>query len=351
MNSSQFAFFSSMCDHCQRFDLFNMLNDALVLVDSQNGQILFMNQKALEMYQYTSEECLRLFIENICHDSVALIRENMRLAKQHDDGYVFTANHRTKDGSIFKVEVSTRYMKLHGKAILASVVRDVTSDGKMREEIQLAGKVQRRFLPRNLENDLFRICSVYQPHNYVSGDLYDFSFDEKSKILHGIVIDVMGHGVATAFQTSILKYLFLRVIEKSIPINDKLAWVNKEVMPFFIGGGFAGVFLFEFDFKCNTLTYSAGGINSFIALRPQGHLVVKAPGLFLGINEEEVFDQGVYRFLSGESFFFLTDGLFELLSQPIASDLDFWGMHEMCKSLTASCKCIDDASSVGILIR
>ena len=52
MNSSELAYFSGMCDHCQRYDLFNMLNDALVLVDSQNGQILFMNYKALDVSVY-----------------------------------------------------------------------------------------------------------------------------------------------------------------------------------------------------------------------------------------------------------------------------------------------------------
>ena len=189
------------------------------------------------MYQYTNEECLRLFVENISHDSSTLIRENMRLAKQNNNGYMYTANHRKKDGSIFKVEISTRYMKLHGRTILASVIRNLTPDGKMREEIQLAGKMQRRLLPRNIENDLFRIRSVYQPQNYVSGDLYDLAFDENSKILQGIVIDVMGHGVATAFQTSILKYLFLRVIEKVFRLMISWHGSIKKSCHFLLGVG------------------------------------------------------------------------------------------------------------------
>lgn len=343
--------FREKCEHCQRLDLFNMINDALILVKSQTGAILFMNQKALEMYQYTKEEAIKLSITNIRHDSSEFINENMKIAKQCANGYVFTANHVKKDGSIFKVEVSTRYMTLHGDEIFASVVRNLTPDLKMREEVELAGKVQRRLLPRDLDEDLFRIRSIYQPHNYVSGDLYDFAFEESKQVLHGILIDVMGHGIAAAFQTSILKYLFGRAMKKNIPINDKLAWMNKEVIPFFVGGDFAGVFLFELDFKCNTLTYSAGGINHFIVIKGQGPEVVKAPGLFLGINEDEVFDQGVCYFQSGESFLFLTDGLFELISQPMDSELDFWGLRELCKLRTSRVDGRDDASSVGILIR
>ena len=343
--------FSSMCDYCQRFELFNMLNDALILIDFESGQILFMNQKALDLYQYTEEEFLELSMNEITKSSITTMRENMDLAKQHKKGYIFTAEHTKKDGSIFKAELSTRYMKLHGTNIFATVVRNLTPDGKIREEIQIAGKVQHRMLPRDLENELFRIRSVYQPHNYVSGDIYDFVYEEKSQMLHGIIVDVMGHGIAAALQTGILKYLFKRAIKKNITIKDRLAWINREVMPFFKGGQFAGVFLFEFDFMCNTLTYSAGGINHFIILKGEGPQIIKTPGLFLGINEGEVYDQGSYHFLSGESFLFLTDGLFERFVQPIDRELDFWSIHEMCKKIVSSGECQDDASGVGILIR
>lgn len=342
--------FRNQCDRCQRFDLLDMINDALLLIKSQTGDILFMNEKALKMYQYTSEESLKLSIANIRHDSAALIEENMRTAKQHKNGYVFTANHIKKDGSIFKVEVSTRFMTLHGTEIFASVVRNLTPDLKMREEVELAGKVQRRLLPGDIDENLFCIRSIYQPHNYVSGDLYDFAFDGHNRVLHGVLIDVMGHGISAAFQTNILKYLFRKIMGETIPINDKLAWMNKEVMPFFEGGGFAGVFLFELDFKCSKLTYSTGGINHFIILKGQGPEVIKTPGLFLGINEDEVFDQGACCFEPGESFLFLTDGLLELISQPMSRELDFWGVQEMCKLLTSRGGSRDDASGVGVLI-
>ena len=343
--------FTGKCDNCQRLDILNMINDALVLVDSQTGVILFMNEIALALYQYTNEESLTLSITNISQHSDSLLEENARVAQQYANGYVYTANHIKKDGSIFKVEVSTRYLTFHGEKVVASVVRNLTPHLKMREDVELAGKVQRRLLPRDLDEDLFRIRSIYQPHNYVSGDLYDFAFEESKEVLHGIVIDVMGHSIAAALRTSTLKYLFGKAMEKSIPINDKLAWMNKEMMPFFTGGDFAGVLLFELDFKCNILTYSAGGINYFIAINGQGSEIVKAPGLFLGINEDEVFDQGVCHFQSGDSFLFLTDGLYELISQPMASDINFWDMQEMCKRLTSTGGGRDDASGVGILIR
>ncbi|AIF52681.1 SpoIIE family protein phosphatase [Pelosinus sp. UFO1] len=342
--------FGESCGYCQRIDLLNMINDPFILIDFENGKILFMNRKALDMYQYSEEECLTKFVKDISHNSARLIQENLDLAKKQKDGYVFTANHIKKDGSIFKVEISSRYMSLHGKFVFAAVVRNLTSNGKMREEIQLAGKVQRRLLPRDTDNHLFRTFSIYQPANYISGDLYDYVFQEESQKLYGIVIDVMGHGLAAAFQTNLLKYLFLRVVDKKKSVKDKLAWMNKEVMPFFTGGEFAGVFLFEFDFTCNTLTYSAGGINYFISIKNQKAQITKAPGIFLGIKEGETFDQDTYSFQPGEGFLFLTDGLFERFKQPLEQELNFESLLEMCEKIVTSGECRDDATGLGIML-
>lgn len=343
--------FEDMCSYCQRFDLLNMMHDALVLVDSANGNILFMNENALEMYQYTLEEVTTLSMQQISHDSAATSSENLKNAKMRTKGYVFTSNHIKKDGSIFQVELSTRYMAFHGTYIFASVVRNVTAQLKMRREVELAGKVQRLLLPLDFVHELFLIRSIYQPHSYVSGDLYDFIFDKEEKVLHGILIDVMGHGMAATAQTSVLKYLFMQAKEKKISLQARLEWINKEVMSFFEGGGFAAVFLFEFDFISNTLTYSAGGMNHFIVIKEHGPEIIKVPGLFLGISEQEVFDQNTLQFETGESFFFLTDGLFELLPKTISSELDFDGMQEFCKTLLQNGTHHDDASLVGIAIK
>lgn len=347
---SERVFLGDTCHYCQRFDLLNMMNDALVLIDSQDGNIIFMNENALEMYQYTIEEVTKLSIEDISHDSANSTRENLKIAKRYTKGYIFASNHIKKDGSIFQVEVSTRYMAFHGANIFASVVRNLTPQLKMRSEVELAGKVQRRLLPRDFKDDLFQIHSIYQPYSYVSGDLYDFIFEKDKKVLHGILIDVMGHGMAATAQTSVLKYLFMQSKEKKIPLHARLGWINREVMTFFEGGGFAAAFLFEFDFISKTLTYSAGGINYFIVIKENGPEIIKVPGLFLGINEQEVFDQNTLNFKSGESFLFLTDGLFELLPKFMSSELDFEGMQKLCKNLARNGEHRDDASLVGINI-
>lgn len=345
-------FRQDMCNYCQRFDLLDMINDAVILNDAKDGAILFMNQKALEMHQYDLKEIEELSVMDLSHDARETLRSKTDMViSQANKGYVFTTNHVKKNGTIFKVEVSARFLLMHGRQVIASLVRDLTVDGNIRQEVEIASKIQRRLLPRDLETGLFRMRTVYQPLSGLSGDLYDVQYNEESQILFGIIIDVMGHGITATSQSGILRYLFRQAIEKSIAISDKLAWINDEVMPFFNGGGFAAALLFEFDFKCKMLTYSSAGVNYFIYLGGAAPTVIRSPGLFLGINEGETYDQGVLPFQSGDSFFFLTDGLFELIAQPISNSHTFWSMHQLCKDLPVSGVADDDASGVGILVR
>ena len=74
-------------------------------------------------------------------------------------------------------------------------------------------------------------------------------------------------------------------------------------------------------------------------------------GLFLGLNREEKYDKGTLRFQAGDSFFFITDGLYDLLPQPVAAAMNFDRLQEMFKVLISGSNRRDDASGIGILIR
>lgn len=340
-----------MCEYCQRFDLLDMINDAVLLVDAKSTDILFMNQKALHMYRYDQQEITSLSAMDLSHEPQETACEKMaRIVDQAKHGHVFTANHEKKDGTVFKVEISARCLIMHGRSVIAALVRDMTDASKMRQEVEIAGKIQRLLLPAELETAQFCMRTVYQPLFGLSGDLYDVVYNEDSQRLFGIMLDVMGHGITATSQGGILRYLFRQAVEKHIAVSDKLAWINNEVMPFFSGGGFAAALLFVFDFKGKTLTYSSAGISHFISLSSKEAKVIKSPGLFLGINENEAYDEGVMPFQSGDSFFFMTDGLFEMLPQPINKSHTFRTMYEQCKSLPFNKAIKDDASGVGILV-
>jgi sigma-B regulation protein RsbU (phosphoserine phosphatase) len=350
MTALQKKFLNEKCDFCQKFDLLDMINDALVLINSADGTILFMNQKALEFYQYTREDVSKLSLFSISHGSASDVITAMKIAKQYASGHIATSRHVTKYGKIMKVQTNTKEINFHGQKIFATTVRDIAPSEKFREEIETLGKVQRKLLPQNISNAFICTSTFYHPFNYASGDLYDFYFDNTKKVMRGLLIDVMGHGSAAVAQTSLFKYLFQRSIEKSIPLNKRLEWINREVMPFFHEENFAAAILFELDCTAHTLTYSAGGINHFTYLSKQGIADIQCPGMFLGIHSAEQFDAGTIQFQSGDSFFFLTDGFEKCNLQTIHSQPSFREMNNYLKNHTQTVPCHDDASGIGIVI-
>lgn len=340
-----------MCEYCQRFDLLDMINDAVLLVDVQTNDVIFMNQQALALYRYEQAEAASLSLMELSQESRETVNAKIaRIIEQGRRGYIFTANHAKKDGTGFKVEISARCLIMHGKSVIAALVRYAALEDKVRQDVEIAGKFQRFLLPQDLENPRFTMKTIYQPLHGLSGDLYDIKFNKDNQTLFGVIFDVMGHGITAARQGGILHYLFQQAADKHIAVSDKLAWINNEVMPFFSYGGFAAALLFALDFKSKTLTYSSAGISHFISLKSNSVKIVKSPGLFLGINEKEAYDESTISFQSGDSFFFMTDGLFEMLKQPIDQAHTFTTMYALCKDIASNKAIKDDASGVIICV-
>ena len=124
-----------MCEYCQRFDLLDMINDAVLLVDAKTNAVLFMNQKAVHMYRYEPpQEIDNLSIMDLSHESQETACRKIGIViDQAKRGHIFTANHVKRDGTVFKVEISALCLLMHGKSVIAAMVRDVAADSKMRK--------------------------------------------------------------------------------------------------------------------------------------------------------------------------------------------------------------------------
>jgi len=77
--------------------------------------------------------------------------------------------------------------------------------GEIDQEMRLAGRLQRDFLPRELPSiEGYRFDVFYRPASWVSGDMYDvFRIDEQHVGM--FVADAMGHGVAAGLLTMFLR--------------------------------------------------------------------------------------------------------------------------------------------------
>lgn len=225
------------------------------------------------------------------------------------------------------------------------------AEGRLREEVSLAGKIQRSFLPPALTNDKLVINTIYEPYTLVSGDTFDYFWLEGDHKFVGYIADVMGHGLPTALQTSALRVLGRPVFEKRASLAERVAELNLISSSCFTEDSFAGLIAFELDFNEHTLTYVAAGINCFLAYTKQAHGMMKTPGTFIGLLPDGEFEQHTIPFAAGDKFYFLSDGLYDLLSESPCQLADYGRAIGQLTSLSRSKSRTDDATAIIIKIR
>ena len=104
-------------------DLSLNAND-IVLLESQDGQILEANDRAVAAYGYSAQElCSKRVIDLVAEQSQFQERWNVLLASGSLRSETI---HRRADGSMFPVEFSARRFAAGGTVLIHSVIRDIT---------------------------------------------------------------------------------------------------------------------------------------------------------------------------------------------------------------------------------
>jgi PAS domain S-box-containing protein len=100
--------------------------EALLLIDSTNGQILDANQQACESMGYAVEEIQTLSIADI--DTRFTATEPSSFRQQISSGVSSTieSEHRRKDGTMFPVEATVCFFELDRRSLELVLVRDIT---------------------------------------------------------------------------------------------------------------------------------------------------------------------------------------------------------------------------------
>ena len=341
--------------YAQMNELFNSAADATVVVDL-DGSIFLANETMARMIGTKKEEligkkCQDVIANDLCGTAACSLRRILAGEERIDaDTYlihfdsrripgIFTAIPYRPDGKLMGIIISFKDMTERRR-----------EEEAMRRDILLGGQMQREFLPQPFSNDLAVVDVIYEPYSFVSGDLCDVLWLSDTK-LFGYVFDVMGHGLATALQTSALRVLFHHAARNNAPLQDKMQWLNQAAMPYFGEDSFAGAICFELDFQTMTISYVAAGINFFIAATAEQRGVVKIAGSLLGITEDPVFDVCTVPVQFGDSYYFITDGLFDHLSDTsLAGSHDYEATVRMLREKAVSDMRWDDATALCLRV-
>jgi two-component system, cell cycle sensor histidine kinase and response regulator CckA len=112
-------------------------NDGILLID-MNGKIVETNDQACRMYGYTQEELHHLYIRDLRSKKTRSQVENQLKQVEDQGGLMFETEHLRKDGTVFPVEVSSRFIKIEGTKFYQSIIRDITERKRNEQVLQTA---------------------------------------------------------------------------------------------------------------------------------------------------------------------------------------------------------------------
>lgn len=122
--------------HEQRIGECRTLLDAMldsVWVIDTNGEVLDVNQRAVELLGYSKEELRAIGLPGIDASLSELQIRDLVYRMPTDKAQTFETAHRTKDGLSIPVEVNSSLTRYHGQPVILSVARDI-SERKETEE-------------------------------------------------------------------------------------------------------------------------------------------------------------------------------------------------------------------------
>ncbi len=131
----------------------------------------------------------------------------------------------------------------------------------MAVEVSLANIVQRNLLPaKDVHLGNVFVSSIFEPASGLSGDIFEIIYFEKGKI--GIMVaDVMGHGLAAALITMMVKLPFLNNAAVDKGPGETLTLMNQELFQQLVisGSFFFTAFYAVIDETSGEMSYASAG--------------------------------------------------------------------------------------------
>lgn len=190
----------------------------------------------------------------------------------------------------------------------------------MDEELRLAARLQREFLPSRLpEVGPARFGVLFRPASWLSGDLYDVVRLDESHVGF-YVADAVGHGMPAALLTMFIKHALQtkQIVDNAyqiVPPEVSLSELNADICQQNLTScQFCTAFYGVLDTTTLRLTYSRAGHPPPLLIHPDKSIeLLDVPGSLLGVFPEEKFEAGQVMLTPGDRLMLYTDGAEEAL--------------------------------------
>jgi len=189
------------------------------------------------------------------------------------------------------------------------------------EELRIAARLQRDFLPRRLpELGGVRFGVLYRPLGWVSGDIYDVvRLDETHVGFY--VADAVGHGMPAALLTMFVKQALqtkriaghtYEIVPPHVSLGQLNAAICQQGLP---SCQFCTAVYCVLDVSDRTLTYARAGHPEPLLIHRDGTVTeLSAPGSLLGVFPDESYTSVSLGLSPGDRLVLYTDGAEDALA-------------------------------------
>lgn len=187
---------------------------------------------------------------------------------------------------------------------------------EVEQEMRLAGRLQKDFLPR-LDEPIgdVRFGAVFRPASWVSGDIYDV-FPITEHLTGFYVADAVGHGMAASLLTMFIKRA---IVSKQTEAGGERVWTPSETMTHLNRAlteqalphcQFVTACYGVIDHRTLTVRFSRGGHPHPLHLKRNGEVEeIEVSGSLLGVFPDEEFPTGEIALEPGDKLLLYTDGV------------------------------------------
>lgn len=187
----------------------------------------------------------------------------------------------------------------------------------LRQELNIAARIQQAILPRNYPpfpyRTEFELHAAMVPAKEVGGDLFDFFLLDRDHL--GFVIgDVSGKGVPAAIYMAVTRTLLRGSAVQRLSPGECLHYVNTALVTQNTSTMFVTLFYGILDTRTGEIEYASGGHNPPYIFTKHGcvrALPSDSSGMIVGVLESARYQTATYRLAPGEALLLYTDGVTE----------------------------------------
>ncbi|MCX6144229.1 MAG: PP2C family protein-serine/threonine phosphatase, partial [Ignavibacteriales bacterium] len=225
----------------------------------------------------------------------------------------------------------------------ARLHKDIVEKERIEKELEIAGTIQRRLLPKQLPALTgYEIDAVARPSKNVGGDYYDLIMLSDGKCAF-VIADVSGKGVPAALLVSTLHASLHAFIDSAVNLAQLVKRLNVVVHGNTEPERFITLFMAILDPSDGSLTYVNAGHNFPFILRTQQSSIqpLSSTGLPLGMFDGVEFQQETVKLDPSEYLVLYTDGVTEAMNKSF----DEYGESRLRQVMIGS----SDKSASGFL--